>query len=130
MYNMGQYFVILNIDRNYRIHFHTFGEDYRGSPLAHCLNLNSWAGDRLILLGDYTEDFPAGIKQIGDSEEAFEYRDRQGNGVRGGYSCDSSYSETSILRNLCSREYIKAELFPCKSGPCFSLFTANRIISS
>jgi hypothetical protein len=68
---------------------------------------SSWAGDRLILIGDYGGDFPTRV--LTDFEDKFEPRFEWATGFPRPRS-GPMYSEISAI--FAAREYIKAELFP------------------
>jgi hypothetical protein len=110
---MGQYFMLINLDKGYRRFLGKFGELYLWTKVAMYLYDKdpqySWAGDRLILLGDYARDFPTGV--LTPFEDKFEPRFEWVSGFPDPRRGDL-YSETSVLRNLCTREYIRADLFP------------------
>jgi hypothetical protein len=110
---MGQYFIIINIDKRQRVDIAKFGEGYFDAQISgHLCDADvqtSWAGDRLILIGDYAQDIPAGIKEESDTINMFTY---DGDFTSPYVIMRDSYSKTSVLRNLCTREYIRADLFP------------------
>jgi hypothetical protein len=86
---MGQYWRVLNLNKRQtpsRGHWGKFGESlFDGSPdtlvplLKQAFDVatnysalplqTSWAGDRIICLGDYHEDLPAGMLSISEQEE-------------------------------------------------------------
>jgi hypothetical protein len=73
---------------------------------------NSWAGDRIILLGDYAHCFPPGVLNESEAEEL--YADKLDFPGITSYEPFSWPKETQnvALRNLSSREYITDRLFP------------------
>jgi hypothetical protein len=111
---MGQYWRLINIDKRQRMNLGKFGESYFDTGTSAYLCdpdvRSSWAGDRLILIGDYAQDIPAGIATDDDTQDMFTYEG--GNSTRLAYPPHCYYRETSALRNLCTREYIRADLFP------------------
>lgn len=111
---MGQYFTLVNLDKKERVYIGKFGESYFDTELsAYLCNQNlkhSWAGYQIILLGDYAWDIPAGIEEDYDPEDGCTYKGPS-------YStrpqeCRDSYDNNKVLRNICTREYIRSSLFP------------------
>jgi hypothetical protein len=113
---MGQYWVLINIDKKEKSYWGKFGEFYFSTGISAYLcgpdakSSTSWAGDRLILVGDYADDIPAGIAEDNDTQDMFTYTG--GDPTSRSHRWDCHYEETSVLRNLCTREYIRADLFP------------------
>jgi hypothetical protein len=113
---MGQYWVLINIDKKQKSYWGKFGEFYFSTRISSYLcgpdaeSSTSWAGDRLIFIGDYADDIPAGIVEDNDTRDMFTYAG--GDSTHRPYRSNYNYEETSALRNLCTREYIRADLFP------------------
>lgn len=112
---MGQLFMLINLDKNERVAIGKFGESYFDTQLsAYLCNQDpnhSWAGDRLILVGDYAHDIPAGVEEEHDSEYACTY-DGPNSSTTPRYHYYHSYDKSKVLRNICTREYIRSDLFP------------------
>lgn len=111
---MGQDFMLVNLDRNERVDIGKLGASYLDTELsAYLCNQNpehSWAGDRLILLGDYSWDIPAGIEEDYDPEYGCAYVGPSDSTMP--QDCHDSYDKSKALRNICTREYIRSDLFP------------------
>src|SRR5689334_14449711 len=115
---MGQYFDLINLDTGHRIFLGKFGELYLCTKLASYICTEdpeySWAGDRLILLGVCAESFPAGVLTPNETEPLADDDDPliiYPSSRRRSWTF-VPYTKTSVLRNLCTREYIRAEAFP------------------
>jgi hypothetical protein len=121
---MGQHWTLINIDKCREVELTKFGEFYTDmdvSPYLRDDRQYSWAGDRVILLGVSTEDIPAGIIEDNDTQdipagiiEDNDTPDRfaSNDNAASTFYCRGGYKNTSVLRNLCTREYIRADLFP------------------
>jgi len=77
---MGQYWVLINIDKKQKVYWGKFGEFYLTTGMSAYLcgpeaqSSTSWARDRLILIGDYARDIPVGIAEDNDSQNMFTYK--------------------------------------------------------
>jgi hypothetical protein len=117
---MGQYWRLINIDKKQEVKLTKFGEFYTDMevPFLRDDRQYSWAGDRIILLGGSTEDFPAGFIEDKDTQDIpagiIDTQDRfaSNDNAASTFYCRGGYKKTSVLRNLCTREYIRADLFP------------------
>ena len=98
---MGQYYRIVNIDKKEFLHPHKFGDglkiwefgfaDYgtmagltfllasgHGSGINETESselIGSWAGDRIVILGDYSEEFPEVSEEMYSDEKEDTYKD-------------------------------------------------------
>jgi hypothetical protein len=138
---MGQYWKLINIDRKEILE----GIDGKWAAMfvtatqtdIHILaSDNSWAGDRIILIGDSASYFPPGILTAKEGE--LDATDIQKFRVTS--SCNmtvdwmpSSGEHTVVVRNFNAREYITDRLFPRKSAflvschSSLSSFYADRV---
>jgi hypothetical protein len=113
---MGQYWELLNIDTREKLIFSSllkWGEMYLAlsCDAIKCLaSGNSWAGDRIVLIGDYAVELPPGVL----SEEEEREQDKPGYTDTSGYEPFNWPTEAGkvAIRNLNSREYITDRLFP------------------
>jgi hypothetical protein len=126
---MGQFYILINIDKKQKLHLGIvsgiFGLE-TSKYLCHPDKQYSWAGDRLILLGDHVEDIPAGIEDESRSEDMFAMFTHDSDDEEIDHCPlnpnECYYDETSVLRNLCTREYIRADLFPGQWLGTLSIF--------
>jgi hypothetical protein len=112
---MGQFYYLVNIDKKKKIDLYIFSGLFgmeTANYLCHPDEKYSWAGDRLILLGDYAGDIPAGIEDESNYEDMFAMFTGDCNEDCPPDLNECHYEDTSVLRNLCTREYIRADLFP------------------
>jgi hypothetical protein len=115
---MGQSWEIINIDKREKMLLVSrckWGEIYLGFPYdaIQCLARgNSWAGDRIILIGDYAFCFPPGVMNEGEKKDL----DADNLDLPGITSYEPfswpRQTRNVALRNLNSREYITDHLFP------------------
>lgn len=111
---MGQHFMLLNLDKNQKVEIGKFGEGYSDTNLsAYLCSQHSWAGDRLILLGDEAKDIPAGVEEDSDPEYGCTYHGPN-HSTKPRCGRIYGYGKGKVLRNICTREYIREDLFPCK----------------
>jgi hypothetical protein len=144
---MGQYWQVINLDkRQTRGHWGKLGECLLdGSPntLVPLLKQDAtdhsrssaippektWAADRIICLGDYHEDLPAGmlttseqeeLENTGDEEDGMElysFADDQYQYVDGIDGCNrlEQNGQNLVLRNLSKHEYVREEAIKVNS---------------
>ena len=132
---MGQYWQVINLDkRQTQGHWGKLGEclfDGLPSTLIPLLRRDvtnssaippekTWAADRIICLGDYHKDLPAGLlttseqeelKKAGDEEDgmqlySFAYDQYQ---YTSGYDRFEPNDQNLVLRNLSKHEYVREE---------------------
>ncbi|PVG01476.1 hypothetical protein CPB86DRAFT_812430 [Serendipita vermifera] len=120
---MGQYWELINIDKRERLPLFRgkWDEDY-SSPTQYDIDIlapgERWAGDRIILIGDYADSFPPGIFTEEEAEEIDPTERLECIDIPGGWWTDPPFgagNDTIALRNLNSHEYITDRLFPCSS---------------
>lgn len=116
--------MLINLDKNQRIEIGKFGEGYLDTKLSSYLcnqgPEHSWAGDRLILLGDEAKDIPSGVEEDSDPQYGCTYH---GPNDTTKPRCLYRYDEGMVLRNICTREYIRSDLFPCEHASLANLTT-------
>ncbi|PVG01475.1 hypothetical protein CPB86DRAFT_871196 [Serendipita vermifera] len=115
---MGQYWKLINIDRQECLDgvggkWAEFGFSTTLDDIAILASGNAWAGDRIMVLGEYSYLFPPGILTEGEEEESSQNMLRWTEV----YEKDFNWSiedgkNTTVVRNFNSREYITDRLFP------------------
>jgi hypothetical protein len=114
---MGQFFFLINIDKEKNVGLCIVTRIFDMDMTAYLCDpneQNSWAEDRLILLGDYISNIPAGLGDEENQKDLFVMFMSGGDSESedDNHHEECRYDKTSILHNLCTHEYIRADLFP------------------
>jgi len=150
---MGQYWYVTNVDKFEGYNIGKLGEtffDCAHSPARQLLTVpavpietggfqkvgtklaGSWAGDRIVCLGDYATDWPESLRGVPnldfanpEDEDAFmqgQYTERCFNiserDVAFGYNAGEAYpkNRVCVLRNLSKKEYVRSDRIPIQVG--------------
>lgn len=117
---MGQHWKCINIDKQESLavegKWAEFGWTTTLEEIAILGSGNSWAGDRIMVLGDDTYLFPPGILTKREEKESSYDMLNWPEVYESGFDWSiKDGKNTTIIRNFNSREYITDRLFPCES---------------
>ncbi|KAG8813814.1 hypothetical protein FRC19_002166 [Serendipita sp. 401] len=116
---MGQYWVFVNLDKRAYLTFGMstrFGEIYYNVDIWRLLMHFQWEGDRVILIGDYTINFPPAVLSAAEQQEwlknhsPYDWISETFKGEHGGLSPTHDTGSKAIL-NLSNHEYIRGDHF-------------------